>query len=1612
MEKEKPSAVRDGSVGGGSTRLVVEEARIGVEQNGELAQAEEAAAAEKTDYRRRHSSFNSEHMKAENNNSGGGKGVSPPEEPPRKRFQIPRKSREKKALQPISSDSREFEEILNILHSSFLDANSKIYFTYKTARVVHNEFLEKEFTEKRRQLKFDGRLEKELVESYAFLLVDEEQVHRICEKGLHVGHSRVTTLGKPSMGVYLSKFSDLVQANPLESGASGSIFIFKVIKGKMKAIYDNFRNNQDSLTGNGNLDPAPKHECHVLKNLNAVTSLLSYRAFERTQYYFYEYGFDEILKRPRHVCPYAVVSFGYKVDQKPRQSSSPLPGAVSFTSDRYNDRNFILWRGQLLSKGKLLCYASLKSTNGPFFPYKLAEKIDLEIVMRLEQIKKRIPSLLFYKETHKTKEVVKGGLCSSLYEVSDKTRTGNDLQGLLQKLEKEKLALVKPLADRGFLLLYFPTPMTTSYGVQSTKSFPLHALFIYPESRESLQPASHVKVQPYFMPENHEILPDLLTFIASLHSALIKCQKDTSDNFNIVVEKHLRIYLKRRAEGTYKRKDCVLRVYDQRLDCRKNLYTAPKDRSRIHPGLNSYIRGSEAYILPVDRAKELIMENRRVQQFSPVSDYEPIEDDHDVPTSMTRESVRERLSENTDYDMDKLKGLINLIYIKKNNTSNNPEIEEASNSGLKRKLESSPETTEWKHHKTEDYIKCFQETAEPSHSVSSFISALGGQDTDLRQGSPEPESNTTDPEYYKVLFEKLSDSGLLDSLNKLLPDQNRITDETVKMDLLTSVDAVASSADYEQSTYTEQQSVAHLESNVSLAVPPVDDGGVGKEAGRSDHLYPYPAEESILEPFSGCVSPCPSTPTEQVYPQQNPSSSNVECEMHWKLIPITGEEGRAPEDHVGNLRAEKQQGLSLTEEQLVYLSPNDALPNDPRAHHIRRCRGPGCSPVECRKGKRRSSRNEKGPYRDRTTKRGHDFFKSKHCQNGVIETTVQEVYSKFSEQLQELLRERDISFTGTSPPLLSSDERVVRLSDWFYAQNSTIPVQQYVDELRVKLDSVVNSYISISDSGRSIGTDSETKKPLESLGQQADSISVPVHTNMDISQMPEPLQSSDLIRNGCIDQVPLNNEDAPAGGNPCTPVDALPQTSQDIVPQNPETSTSDLPDGITASHTALADLINQMHPEVFNNLVKIFTHVNKNIVKFYIHAEQEENAICCEIKDYLIKLGNLQCYPAQFLHCNADSDKLLIIIQNEDIAQSIHKIPSLITLKRRPCVSFAGVDSLDDLKNHTYNELFVSGGFIVSDETVLSPDPVTVDELKKFLLFLEQINSPEGKWQWKIHCKFQKKLKELGRGSKHALNILALLNTYQKKHLVEILSYHNCDSQTRQAPELDCLIKLQVQNIQQRHLIFLTEKNASLFANYAENGIVVTKMADFMHNFTSLVGHHSSNSEENCLSHLVTQDNQTAPSEADEKEEEDMSLDSGDETPQIEVCTDTAKLEPCRDKSVSQSEFVLSQAEGPKSKTPLIGSDYRQLVTPGSTGDNSNTTGDELSKNIQDYHNRQSGISHFNLLTHQTFLGSMVYPILGTQTAGENYFPNSYNQSMEQQDTSQLPEWDPKWNVK
>lgn len=50
-------------------------------------------------------------------------------------------------------------------------------------------------------------------------------------------------------------------------------------------------------------------------------------------------------------------------------------------------------------------------------------------------------------------------------------------------------------------------------------------------------------------------------------------------------------------------------------------------------------------------------------------------------------------------------------------------------------------------------------------------------------------------------------------------------------------------------------------------------------------------------------------------------------------------------------------------------------------------------------------------------------------------------------------------------------------------------------------------------------------------------------------------------------------------------------------------------------------------------------------------------------QEYLKKLGNVECSPHNFLEKNIGSDKLLVIIQNMDIAAQVHKVNHSPALK-------------------------------------------------------------------------------------------------------------------------------------------------------------------------------------------------------------------------------------------------------------------------------------------------------------------------------------------------------------
>ncbi|XP_069763797.1 uncharacterized protein [Narcine bancroftii] len=252
-----------------------------------------------------------------------------------------------------------------------------------------------------------------------------------------------------------------------------------------------------------------------------------------------------------------------------------------------------------------------------------------------------------------------------------------------------------------------------------------------------------------------------------------------------------------------------------------------------------------------------------------------------------------------------------------------------------------------------------------------------------------------------------------------------------------------------------------------------------------------------------------------------------------------------------------------------------------------------------------------------------------------------------------------------------------------------------------------------------------------------------------------------------------------------------------------------------------SDSLSNNSPQSLNDVVK---EPRKSSYKFYV-CETNSDPFFKEIKECLKKEGHMEISRLdlsmiQFHH----SGKVLVVIRNEDIATHLHQIPYLVTLKRMHCVQFAGVDSPRDIGNQTFQELLGSGGFIVSDGSLLHK--ITPEHLQQICELLEKLGS-ESKWNWMVHFRELKRLKEMAREDSAARRKISLLCQKMEANIVEILPFHSCDSKFQTKPDdLNCLVKLQVQRISSRFAVLLSgkPKNHEIFT---QNGITVMDVNNF-----------------------------------------------------------------------------------------------------------------------------------------------------------------------------------------
>ncbi|XP_077464136.1 protein TASOR isoform X2 [Stigmatopora argus] len=1378
------------------------------------------------------------------------------EERPRKSFQIPRKKKERKGLyQLLPLGSREFDDLVKLISSFYLDASSRGTFTYCKARLLHNELLEKEFIEKRREMKQEGRTEQELAESHCFLYPDKAKLQWICEKGLSVGHSKIPTVGNPSMGVYLSKFSDLLQMNPFEVGSVGDMVIFKVMRGRVKHIHENMPNNAK--------EPATKFDCHLSKNANRVTSLLSYRAFELTQQYFFEFAFDEIKTRPRHVYPYAVVSFQYKGKD---------PGATSLTTHRLGvaapegnrgRRCYSIWSGPLVTKGQELFPIRLRSSSRAYLPFKLPEKLEMNQGMQLDQVKRKIPAVLFSWDTYSaSREVMKYGLSCSLFEVVEGKGkpTSGSLLALINKLEKDRMVLVKALFDRGFLFLLSSAQMVESKERRGRIEKSLQAIFLFHESRAVFKYSSRLADPEPFTTEPESHFQSLERFIPALHYAFFTLRPNPGKDPSSSVERQATDYLSRVDSGRVRQ--FIFPDYKCHVDDRPFTVPLPRAKGNMEALLRSYFHNTSNFTLPLSKAKDII---ERISNPTPAAvpapvqvDYSPVSDwgGSDRSERLTDRPPSERLTQgkaasdtdrqgadvahsngaqlqhesHTDtqpqpqppkvplpqgeYDKDKMKQLLKLIQLHKKALVKDPKKDKADaaleSNNLKRKFEGDEREDKNKHQRTD-----LLSNGEPSRGVS---------EQGVREGGVQRENLTAVMESMGIYDTDLRGCG---NTNTTAVHE---TQRLLKILLSTLNKAVAQGSISVKSDHGEQSTRPE---RVEPVIPAADLRKKNEPASQTNYT-----EEDM-----DCSPGCPfsdGTPLDQA------QTSSSTC-----AIP-TNEEKIKPEP-------EPMESL----EPKMPATVSD-VKMEPTAIDIKKEAASPTLPLE-------------------------EVVRARPLLS--LDTILNQEIHSLSSDIKSIMQNNSITDNLQLPPWLPlhySWQKRTCFSNFVGQYITSVPVHEHVETLCEQL-----TKLTPVPPVPPVPPVSSSPEPTETISDSA--LPLPVQTSTsDVQPPPTKTDTSQFSKQGTVGetteaQAKSSKISGEIGEEAYSPSQIPPESSEKSQKAASIPSSGVVASASTGTGLLPGNLIGQLKPEVFSSLVEIFKDVTKNTVKFYIYSEDEgeESTVCKEIKEYLKSLGNSECSPQLFLENNSSLDKLLIIIQNEHIAGHVHKIPALVYLKKLPSVSFAGVDTLDDVKNHTYNELFVCGGFIVSDEFILNPDLITQDRLQALLKFLEEQSTPEQPWQWKVHCKSQKKLKEMGRLNTNAMGLLNLLTAYQKKHLVDFLPYHDCDAQSRQAPDLECLIKLQAQHTQQRHLIFVTERPFEMFPQFSRNGIMIAGIDDFMSAFHSLIGSISQN------------ELPTPPSTVNDECEgaEDMSLDSDDGEPTI---VDGRGQNPEADKEVPQ----------------------------------------------------------------------------------------------------------------
>uniref|UniRef100_A0A4W2HIV7 Transcription activation suppressor family member 2 n=1 Tax=Bos indicus x Bos taurus TaxID=30522 RepID=A0A4W2HIV7_BOBOX len=321
----------------------------------------------------------------------------------------------------LSSDSL-FQRTVSILHTSYLDSASEHGFQYSQVTLVKNDIFLNEYKAFYQEKKASNYTHEELQETYGFLLFEtENQAKLVCQHGLCVGSSAITTLGDPAKGVYISKYSDYLHARPWYHGKSGYVVIFNLIK-----------------------------------------------------YYLYELSGSTVTERPRQICPYLIVAFQYR---EPKKMAAPAHDHKSILELR---ENVLIspWKGKLIIQGCLLCDITLWSSYGTAVPKQLPHELDFKYVMKVSSLKERLPEAAFKKQNYMEHKVCCQDMCFNMYEVELSNKRGEKVDKLIESIKREQLAIIKCLEDREFFILLTSSALMYETGFREEQTG-LHGLHLF-----------------------------------------------------------------------------------------------------------------------------------------------------------------------------------------------------------------------------------------------------------------------------------------------------------------------------------------------------------------------------------------------------------------------------------------------------------------------------------------------------------------------------------------------------------------------------------------------------------------------------------------------------------------------------------------------------------------------------------------------------------------------------------------------------------------------------------------------------------------------------------------------------------------------------------------------------------------------------------------------------------------------------------------------------------------------------------------------------------------------------------------------------------------------------